>query len=214
MLSLVSILALLVLRHWMTEIGGRLDTGNLHSERMASALKGASSLRDAGLVGASASHSIRDLGELAASANTTIDILATYFGSVEVLPKELFTAARNGVHVRVLMLNPEGVQIRQRLLDQGMPEDLQLQNDAYRRLSLLVTAEAAPQKFFEVRLFDGIPPFTMYRFDDSLRLGLLWHGRSTVSGPHLVVERPTSPIGNACRETFDTIWNQAVVATF
>ena len=168
-----------------------------------------SDLERVGISGATNDYPKEILNELRTNAKDEIRILQTYIGSVEQIPRCIFSAVKHGVKFKLLLLDPESETIQQRLRDIGLPDTIQVHKDAMERLLILIQKNNPPQELFEVRLYNGLPPFALYLADARLCLGFFWHGEHSPAGPHIFIDDSNSTLGKFALNTFDEIWQSS-----
>lgn len=174
-------------------------------------IKLTNSLEEVGLSGAALvlPQELRD--EFWDSARVEMKILQTYIASLQQLSPSIFSAVKQGAKFKLLLLDPDGLVIKKRLRDIGLPSNIHAHKDAMERLKLLIQKHNPPSDLFEVRIYDRIPPFAMYKSDKKFCVGFFWHGQHSPTGPHLFINETTSPFGKAFEYTFDDIWQSAKV---
>ncbi|MCL4274781.1 MAG: hypothetical protein KJZ77_12995 [Anaerolineales bacterium] len=144
-------------------------------------------------------------------SRSEIKILQTYIASLQQLSPSIFSAVKNGAKFKLLLLDPDGVMIRKRMKDVGLPNNSHAHKDAMERLKLLIRKNNPSPELFEVRVYDQIPPMAIYKADKRMCIGFFWHGQHSPTGPHIFLNDCASPLGKAAENTFDIIWQSAKV---
>lgn len=199
-----TVIAILIRNHDM-----QLDRFEDHLIDTRNQVKLSASLSEVGISGAVPRHTETHYDEFCSSATNEISILQTYLGSIRGLPASIFNAANHGVKVRLLLLDPDSQMIRQRLRDIGLPDSVQVHKDAMERVRIIINRYNPLPDMFEVRFYDSIPPFAMYKADNRIRLGFFWHGEHCPVGPHIYVDDSDSVLGRFAISTFDDIWQSS-----
>ncbi len=167
------------------------------------------SLEEVGISGAQLNlpKELRD--EFWENAHGEMKILQTYIASLQQLSPSIFSAVKNGAKFKLLLLDPDGVMIRKRLRDIGLPSTTHAHKDAMERLKILIRKNNPSPDLFEVRTYDRIPPFALYKSDKKICVGFFWHDQHSPTGPHIFINDFSSPLGKAAEHTFDDIWQSA-----
>lgn len=143
----------------------------------------------------------------------SIDILGTYFTSLTVLLEQLAIAIeKNDCIVRILMLDPHQDVIRQRakslsnIAGENLVEIAVIQAERLREF-----AREYPQHV-EFYLYNALPGFSLFRFDNVMFVGYQWFNRMARDGAYqeyrLGLPHP-SPFIRQIQEHWKNLWNHA-----
>lgn len=200
----VTVVAILIRKH-----DEQLDRFESNLIETKDQVKLSTSLKEVGITGAVAKQTETLHDEFCSSANHELAILQTYFGSLHALPISIFDASKRGAKVRILILDTESNMMRQRLRDIGLPDSVQVHKDSMERFKIVIRRHNPPPDLFEVRIYNRIPPFAMYKADSKIRLGFFWHSEHSPTGPHILVDDSSSILGKFALNTFEDIWQSA-----
>jgi hypothetical protein len=210
-LALILIIFLIAISILIRDHDKQLDKFETNLVETKNQVRLSTSLSEVGISGAVAKQTETLYEEFCSSPEDELKILQTYFGSLRALPIGLFNAAKRGVKVQILILDPDNNMIRQRLRDVGLPDSVQVHKDSMERLKLLIKRYNPPRKYFEVRLYNRIPPFAMYKADNRIRVGFFWHGEHSPTGPHIFIDDSNSLLGKFAQNTFADIWRTSTI---
>ena len=141
-------------------------------------------------------------------ANNEIRIFSTWLLGVDPTPA-LITAAKRGVDIKILLMDPKSQIIKQRLCDIGFSEDskrpsvsLETLRSSFKRNNVLDKVK--------IQFYNALPPFTLFMADDWMLLGIYWKGTGAFFGPNFEILRKSSEVGSKIIETFDLLWDESV----
>lgn len=149
------------------------------------------------------------------AAQKGVDILTTWITDVPNLEHALETAAKNGVPIRILLLDPDcgmaGVRdaelqmISSELIGRSViVENLNQLMTLYKKLKRL----NGKRPNIELKYYDLRPTMSLYICDDRTFIGFFLHISRMVRAPLLEVEGTDTTMGRL-REEFDRIWSRA-----
>lgn len=145
-----------------------------------------------------------------AGARSEIWILDTWFSRPDAVPDSLLAAAQRGVHVKILFLDKDAktpiLKLRMKDLGYTPTAAAQTSRDTLQRM-INQTANAAAA--IEIRLYQALPPFNLYRVDDVLYLGFFWYKKLSYQGAFLEVKSVSSPLAVDVKEAFQKLWDDA-----
>lgn len=208
-LAFILIITITVITIFIRNHDRQLDRFESNLIETKNQVKLSTSLEEVGISGAVIKHTETLFDEFCSKAEEEIGILQTYLGSIRAMPISIFNAANRGVKVKILILDPGSEIIRQRLRDIGLSDSVRVHIDAVEKLEFLIKRHNPPTDFFEVRFYNRIPPFAMYKVDRKIRLGFFWHGEHCPVGPHIFVDDINSVLGKFVLSTFDEIWQSS-----
>jgi hypothetical protein len=210
LLALIVIIAIITVSILVRNHNKQLDRFETNLSETKTQIKLSTSLEEMGISVASNNYpEAIIISDFWTKSEREIRILQTYIGSVQQLPKSIFAAVKRGVKFKLLLLNPDSETIRQRLRDIGLPDTIQVHQDAMERLKILIRRNNPDPELFEVRLYNGLPPFSLYNADAKLCIGFFWHGEHSPSGPHIFIDDSNSTLGKFLMNTFDNIWQNS-----
>ena len=144
------------------------------------------------------------LNELYRTASKEICILWTWTSRIDPLSAGLIEAAKRGTKVRILLLNPKSSIASQRLIDLGFQQDSTRPEVALE--GLLKEISSRQLKNIHIRFYNALPPFILYRADETLMMGTLWHGHGSSKGPHIEIRGLSSTLGSYAMDTYEQLW--------
>lgn len=143
----------------------------------------------------------------------SIDLLTTYFSSLSVLLTQLKDAIeKNNCKVRILMLDPsqDVIRIRAKGLVNKVGEN-PIEKAKGHALRLADFTKKYPDNV-EFYLYNVLPGFAIYRFDDTWFIGYQWFNRLAREGAYhefRVQVNQLSPFMRNMSEHWSNIWNYA-----
>jgi hypothetical protein len=153
-------------------------------------------------------------------AKESIRILQTWSGDFNNIGDTLVWAAKKGCEVKILLLNPDSDQAKQRGQDLGYVNSTVvqalIQNDLEVLRKCALSCNNEERNRIKVRLYDSTPVIAIYGYDDINVVGTYWRQRHSQEGPQLEVDtskvHPDHPssswyVADAVVEHFDDIWN-------
>lgn len=144
------------------------------------------------------------LNEKYENATNSIRILHSWLESVS-LPVEIFEAAKKGVKVQILLLNPESQIAKLRAKSLGHGENSDRTRILLDGVINSIRKNSNESCNIELYLYEEIPPFSMYSIDKYIVMGLYWSGKASVSGPHFEVLEKENGLSVLLNESFDNI---------
>jgi hypothetical protein len=141
-------------------------------------------------------------------AKEEICVLWTWSSRIDPLQAGLLDAAKSGVKVRILLLQLDSEIASYRLIDQGFQPDSARPKVGFEGVLNEICANGL-QKSIQIRFYDALPPFTLYKADDKLVMGIFWHGMGSSNGPHIEIHGLTTNFGKYGMDTFEKIWKRS-----
>lgn len=119
-------------------------------------------------------HPGSQINKLFGNSKKEIRILWTWISEIDPLPPGLITAAKLGVKVRILLINPNSPTASQRLVDLGFERKSTRPQVALDGIMKIIQAEQLQDKM-HIRFYDALPPFVLKSVDDTIlcRLSLV-----------------------------------------
>lgn len=143
-------------------------------------------------------------------ARSEIWILDTWFSRPDAVPDSLLAAAQKGVRVKILFLDKDAktpiLKLRMKDLGYTPAAASQTSRDTLQRM-INQTANAAAA--IEIRLYQALPPFNLYRIDDAMYLGFFWYKKLSYQGAFLEIKGVSSPLAADVKDTFGKLWDDA-----
>jgi hypothetical protein len=118
------------------------------------------------------------------------------------------SAAHNGAHIQILILDPESRFAEQRALDLGYKDGAIGKKSVQANISELerITSNHGISKHIEVRTYDLLPSMHIYSADDISFLGVFWHGAPSKLGYGFEVVGSEDGIGVKLHQEFERVW--------
>lgn len=163
-------------------------------------------LHESGVVDIYPSMPYRIFSEKVKSSTSQVIIFQTWLKAANPISTEMIEAAKRGVDVKILVLDPKADIARQRSVELG------LEWSTSRPKALFEGIESAFKRNdilgkIDVRIHSRIPPFSMYMVDDWIMIGFYWHGKGSVSNKMIEFKGIDSgKMGELFLDTFEEIW--------
>lgn len=145
-----------------------------------------------------------------AEARGEIWILDTWFARPDAIPATLLAAAKKGVRVRILFLDKDAktpiLKLRMKDLGYTPSAATQTSRDTLQRIINQTSNAALP---IEIKLYQALPPFNLYRVDDLMYLGFFWYKKFSYQGAFLEVKSISSAFAVDIKDTFNRLWEDA-----
>lgn len=154
--------------------------------------------------------------EMFEEAKREIVILQTWISQPEMLfPTSLVAAINKEVKTRILLLSPNSSLVQQRYKDTSRYElDSVIASERLKGLCRKIKEEKLDKKKnLGLRLYDALPPFTLYVIDDWMLIGFLWHGKINLEGTHIQVDKRGSRYAEDIMATFENLWGNIETVT-
>ena len=147
--------------------------------------------------------------ELFANATASIDIVAyscLFLAEDADVQRLLRERTQNGVRVRIALGDPEGRNVAQRGVDQGIDDIMA----SHVRHALLLYRSLATEPGVELRLHDTVLYSSIYRADDDLLVNLHSYGCAAAQSPVLHLRRSQDDgMAATYLESVERIWAAA-----
>jgi hypothetical protein len=154
-------------------------------------------------------------------ASKSIRILQTWSGDFNNIGDTLARAAIRGCEIKILLLNPESSQAKQRGKDLGYVDSKVVETLIRNDLEVLRKCALRCGKHvsnIRIKLYDATPVIPIYGYDDTNVMGVYWHQMHSQEGAQLEVEvydpeldteyhHSKKYFAEAVTEHFDAIWN-------
>lgn len=179
--------------------------------------KGALSSRNAGLLGVHLDFPVDAYLYWHQRARRSLKILSTWTGvtGVDNYGSLLMDAINKGIDIQVLLLDPSSPIARQRSYDlhlgngeqpvdeEEVPKNIRA---SIRQLASLYPELEGLRGRLELRLYNALPPFSAYIYDDKAFIGFFLHAAKMTDFPVLEI-RLDSPFGAHVSAEFERLWN-------
>jgi hypothetical protein len=144
------------------------------------------------------------LSEKYENATNSIRILHSWLESVP-LPVEIFEAAKKGVKVQILLLNPESQPAKLRAKSLGHGENSDRTRILLDGVINSIRKNANENCNIELFLYEEMPSFSIYSIDKCIVMGFYWSGKASISGPHFEIIEKENGLSVLLNETFNNI---------
>ncbi|MBT7070197.1 MAG: hypothetical protein HN975_04825 [Anaerolineae bacterium] len=146
------------------------------------------------------------------NAKDEICILETWIPGVLPLRSEFIEAVKLGTKARILIMDIDAEIALQRLDDQDFPQSTARPRAAFEMLKATIEKNELQNHEFEVRFYKALPPFSLYMADEWMMMGIFWHNRSSIEGPHFEIHGKSSKFGRYVLDTYNKMWDKATPA--
>ncbi len=141
-----------------------------------------------------------------------IKIFQTWIPGMKPLPSALIEAAKRGVDVQILLIQPQSEFAKQRTIDMRWSPTKPF--EAFDNLLWIIQKHNLQDvENFQVKFYNCLPPFLLYSIDDWMLLGIYWHPNGATTG--LTLELGKTPESNdiLVHKTFNAIWDSNTTIT-
>lgn len=142
-------------------------------------------------------------------AKKRIYILQTWLEASNPIPQALANAARSGVEVKILILNPDSIFAKDRTINLGYEQNSTRPNSLFDGLIASIKKRIGEKSNFQLGIYDHLPPFPMYLIDNWIAIGQYWYDEGSITNYHFEVTIQAGGIGELYLNTFESIWNNA-----
>ena len=203
-LGLISIAYELFLRRgFVEEMQGRIEKAIAASDQYRR-------LESFGIVDADEDLSTSSVAHEVTQAEK-VRILQTWIPDLTSLLSAIKSCLGQGGEVRILLMKPTSVYAAGRAKQLGYADDgVTARNIEGNLVQLAQIKHLMPEAKLDVRLYDEQAPMTIYGWNDTLKVGLLWSDRLANEGPQMLLGGNDGFTGAASRH-FEEIWERAEV---
>jgi hypothetical protein len=177
------------------------------TEQINSKLSVDQTVWDSGLKRVNPSYLADTFDNYCMCARREIALLTSWIRESDIQRQLSIAITHHRVPARFLLLDPLSPYARKRAEDLYLNADIPLINF---NAMLEQLKQLDVHDNVEIRIYDAIPPFTLYIADEWMMLGFHWHHAAGSLLEHFEIEGRDTPLGSNFIATYDALWKKAV----